>query len=109
MRKKLPLFGIRIRLLRIPQFVPLRLAVTHYIYNREFSSISQCAASAIAARCVSLCSTLRRSSQRTGFSASVVLCFFWQQSPFVLAAFFIYVSCLMKSPYQGCVWPYKAF
>ena len=75
MRKKLPLFGIRIRLLRIPQFVPLQLAVTHYIYNREFSSISQCAASAIAACCVSLCSALRRSSQRTGFSASVVSCF----------------------------------
>ena len=75
MRKKLPLFGIRIRLLRIPQFAPLRLAVTHYIYNREFSSIFQCAASAVAARCVSLCSTLRRSSQRAGFSASMVLCF----------------------------------
>lgn len=75
MRKKLPLFGIRISLLRIPQFAPLRLAVTHYIYNREFSSIFQCAASSIAARCVSLCSALRRSTQRTGFSASVVLCF----------------------------------
>ena len=55
----------------------------HIIYNREFflrfsSALhqpSQHATSACAARYVSLCSTLRRSSQRTGFSASVVSCF----------------------------------
>ena len=59
MRKKLPLFGIRIRLLRIPQFAPLRLAVTHYYiignslpFPNALHPPSQHAASACAARSV---------------------------------------------------------
>lgn len=66
--------------------------------------------------CISHRSTLRQLVQRAPsvIAAYWLFCicgfvFFWQQSPFVLAAFFIYLFCLMKSPYQACVWPYKAF
>ena len=67
-------------------------------------------------RCISHRSTLRQPVQHAApvIAAHWLFCicgfvFFWQQSLFVLAAFFIYVPCLVKSPYQGCVWPYKAF
>ena len=67
-------------------------------------------------RCISRRSALRQPVQHAApvIAAHWLFCicgfvFFWQQSLFVLAAFFIYVPCLVKSPYQGCVWPYKAF
>ena len=65
-------------------------------------------------RCISRRSTLRQPVQHAApvIAAHWLFCihgfaFFWQQSLFVFAAFFIYVSCLVKSPYQGCVWPSK--
>ena len=40
-----------------------------------------------AARCDCLCSVVKS---------------FWQQADFVLADFYFYVLCLMKSPFAGC-------
>ena len=86
------------------------LACSYTLYIIESSSF------VFPVRCISRRSTLRQPVQHAPsvIAAYWLFCicgfvFFWQQSLFVLAAFFIYVSCLVKSPYQGCVWPYKAF